>query len=307
MYGNNIWEDIKWRFKFGSPFLRLIFILISTFALVQILGFIDWISGTRTESFIVENFSLHANLHYLIRHPWGIITYAFLHDGFRHIFWNLTVLYLFGNILEDLLGKPKVLPLFFYGIVFGGLLYVFSYNIFPLLKPEAPFAINLGCSAGVMAIMIAATTLSPSYNIGIFLIGPVRIIWIAGILVFLDFVDMPKGNAGGHIAHLGGALFGYLFVRLLQNGHDLSRPFYAVTDFIAKPFRKKTNLRVEYKKEYAYTSGSTKQTKGNPAQPKETISKQERLDAILDKINRSSYDSLSKEEKDFLFKISQEE
>ncbi|MFN8296663.1 MAG: DUF6576 domain-containing protein, partial [Chitinophagales bacterium] len=118
--------------------------------------------------------------------------------------------------------------------------------------------------------------------------------------------NIQNGNAGGHIAHLGGALFGFIFIKQLQNGTDFSKPFYAVTDFFSGLFKKKSKLKVEYKKEYAYTS-SGKQTKSNTTQQKETISKQEKLDAILDKINRSSYDSLSKEEKDFLFKISQED
>ncbi|HOY41662.1 MAG TPA: rhomboid family intramembrane serine protease, partial [Chitinophagales bacterium] len=110
---------------------------------------------------------------------------------------------------------------------------------------------------------------------------------------------------GGHIAHLGGALFGFIFIKQLQNGMDFSKPFYAVTDFFSNLFKKKSKLKVEYKKEYVYTSEKT--TKTNTAQQKETASKQEKLDAILDKINRSSYESLSKEEKEFLFKISQED
>jgi membrane associated rhomboid family serine protease len=305
MYGNTIWDDIKWRYKFGSPFLKLIFILIATFVIVEIIGFIDFLIGTNMEVFIIEHLSLHTNLHFLSWHPWSIITYAFLHDGFFHILFNLSVLYLFGNILEDLIGKPKIIPVFLYGIIIGGLLYVLSYNIFPGLKQVAPFAINVGCSAGVMAMMIAATTLSPDYQVGLFLIGPVRLRWVAIVCIFLDFVNMRKGNVGGHIAHLGGAIFGFIYIIQLRNGTDLARPFYFIQDFFTNFFTQKKNLKVTHKNENKQTVNQTKQSSQKENINQQT--KQEKLDSILDKINKSSYESLSPEEKSFLFKVSQDD
>lgn len=140
-----------------------------------------------------------------------------------------------------------------------------------------------------------------------------RIKWIALVYVLLDLINIQNGNAGGHIAHLGGAFAGFAFVRLLQNGTDLSRYFYSISDGIGKIFRKKEKLSVSYvnpgkKKEYASAYSTTQQKKSNQTSPpSDKASKQEQLDAILDKINRSSYESLSKEEKEFLFKISQED
>lgn len=229
----------------------------------------------------------------------------FIHEGFWHILWNMLGLYWFGQIVQDMIGKPKILPLYIFGGIFGGLLYMLAYNIFPLFSNAVAVSSCIGASAGVMAIVLAAATIAPNFELGFAIIGPVKIKWIALVYVVLDLINIQGGNAGGHIAHLGGALFGFVFIKQLQSGNDFTRPFYAVTDFFSNLFKKKSNLKVEYKKEYVYTS--EKNTKSNTAQQKETISKQEKLDAILDKINRSSYDSLSKEEKEFLFKISQED
>ena len=229
----------------------------------------------------------------------------FIHEGFWHILWNMLGLYWFGQIVQDMIGKPKILPIYIFGGFFGGLLYVLAYNIFPLFVNVIDISSCIGASAGVMAIVLAAATIAPNFELGFAIIGPIKIKWIALTYVILDFINIQNGNAGGHIAHLGGALFGFAYIRLLQNGNDLSKPFYTVTDFFSNLFKKKTKLKVEYKKEYAYTSN--KQTKSNSTQQNDIVNRQEKLDAILDKINRSSYDSLSKEEKDFLFKISQED
>lgn len=301
----NIWQDIKWQYRYGSDLIKLILINIAVFIIVNLIN-IPFILFAKTVPFdLVDFFSLYASPHNFLRHPWGIFTYMFIHEGFWHILWNMLGLYWFGQIVQDLIGKPKILPLYIFGGFFGGLLYILAYNVFPLFSNAVAVSSCIGASAGVMAVVLAAATIAPNFELGFAIIGPVKIKWIALVYVVLDLINIQGGNAGGHIAHLGGALFGFIFIKQLQSGNDFTRPFYAVTDFFSNLFKKKSNLKVEYKKEYAYTS--EKNTKSNTAQQKETISKQEKLDAILDKINRSSYDSLSKEEKDFLFKISQED
>jgi membrane associated rhomboid family serine protease len=301
----NIWQDIKWQYRYGSDLIKLILINIAVFMIVNLIN-IPFILFAKTVPFnLVDFLSLYASPHNFVRHPWGIFTYMFIHEGFWHILWNMLGLYWFGQIVQDMIGKPKILPLYIFGGIFGGLLYMLAYNVFPLFSNSVGFSSCIGASAGVMAVVLAAATIAPNFELGFAIIGPVKIKWIALVYVVLDLINIQGGNAGGHIAHLGGALFGFVFIKQLQNGNDFTRPFYAVTDFFSNLFKKKSNLKVEYKKEYAYTS--EKNTKSNTAQQKETISKQEKLDAILDKINRSSYDSLSKEEKEFLFKISQED
>lgn len=301
----NIWQDIKWQYRYGSDLIKLILINIAVFIIVNLIN-IPFILFAKTVPFnLVDFLSLYASPHNFVRHPWGIFTYMFIHEGFWHILWNMLGLYWFGQIVQDMIGKPKILPLYIFGGIFGGLLYMLTYNIFPLFSNAVAVSSCIGASAGVMAIVLAAATIAPNFELGFAIIGPVKIKWIALVYVVLDLINIQGGNAGGHIAHLGGALFGFVFIKQLQSGNDFTKPFYAVTDFFSNLFKKKSNLKVEYKKEYVYTS--EKNTKSNTAQQKETISKQEKLDAILDKINRSSYDSLSKEEKEFLFKISQED
>ena len=301
----NIWQDIKWQYRYGSDLIKLILINIAVFITFNLIN-IPFILFAKTVPFnLVDFLSLYASPHNFVRHPWGIFTYMFIHEGFWHILWNMLGLYWFGQIVQDMIGKPKILPLYIFGGIFGGLLYMLAYNIFPLFSNAVAVSSCIGASAGVMAIVLAAATIAPNFELGFAIIGPVKIKWIALVYVVLDLINIQGGNAGGHIAHLGGALFGFVFIKQLQSGNDFTRPFYAVTDFFSNLFKKKSNLKVEYKKEYVYTS--EKNTKSNTVQQKETASKQEKLDAILDKINRSSYDSLSKEEKEFLFKISQED
>ncbi len=300
----NIWHDIKWQYRYGSDLIKLILINIAVFIIINLVN-IPFILFSKSIPFNIVNFlSLYASPYNLLRHPWGIFTYMFIHEGFFHLLFNMLGLYWFGQIVQDMIGKRKILPIFIFGGVFGGLVYVLAYNTFPVFSSVVASSLNMGASAGVMAIVVAAATIAPDYEIRLAIFGPIRIKWIAFAYVLLDLINIQNGNAGGHIAHLGGALFGFIFIKLLQNGTDLSKPFYAVTDFFPNLFKKKPKLKVEYKKEYAYTHT---QTKSNTKPQNDIVNKQEKLDAILDKINRSSYDSLSKDEKDFLFKISRED
>jgi membrane associated rhomboid family serine protease len=309
MQGNSIWDDIKWQFKYGADLVKLILVNLSVFIIINLVSLPFALFQREVPFNLKEWLSLHAGFNSLLHHPWGIITYMFVHDNFWHILWNMLGLYWFGQILQDMVGKAKILPLYLFGGIVGGLLYIAAYNIFPVFSTIVGGAINMGASASVMAIVLAAATIAPNYELILFLIGPVKIKWIALVYVILDLINIQNGNAGGHIAHLGGALFGFIFIRQLQSGRDFSRIFYTASDFFFNLFKRKPKLKVEYKKEYASTfSAGTRQGKqANSQSQQDTTSKQERLDAILDKINRSSYDSLSKEEKDFLFKISQED
>lgn len=300
----SIWKDIKWQYVYGSNLIRLILINIGIFLAINLINLPFMLFGKTAAFDVVGLLSLYAAPKNFLHHPWGILTYMFIHEGFWHILWNMLGLYWFGQIVQDLIGRPKILPIYIYGGVFGGLVYILSYNIFPAFSGVVYAASCIGASASVMAIAFAAATIAPDYELRLVIFGNIKIKWIVFAYLILDLINIQHGNAGGHISHLGGALFGYLYVFLLRKGTDLAQPFHTFTDFISARFSKLSNLRVEYKKEYAYTAKG--QQRSTPP-PKDSMSKQERLDAILDKINRSSYDSLTKEEKEFLFKISQED
>ena len=303
-----IWQDIKWQFKYGGPLISLILINIAVFIFCGMLGLVDFIFKSAVYKNFILFFSEYISVTGFLHHPWGIFTSLFLHAGLGHILYNMLFLYWFGSIVQEYLGKPKVLPIFFMGAWFSSILsfpfYYLINHFYPNFIPDN----GIGASAGVMSIVWAAATLVPENEISFLLLGRIKIKWIALAYVILDLISIPNGNAGGHIAHLGGALFGFIYIKSLQNGTDLARPFYAVTDFVNNIFSKKSPIKVAYKKEYAYTSANKQNTSNstNNTSTKDQ-SKQERLDEILDKINRSSYDSLSKEEKEFLFKISQED
>ncbi len=304
MYGNSIWDDIKWQYKFGSDLIRLILINVAVFISIQLFYLIGFFLQQSFNPFIAKYFFLHADLSILLVKPWQLITYMFIHEGFWHILWNMLTLYWFGNIVGDLIGKSKIIPLYILGGIAGGLLYILAYNTLPVFSGQAAVSAALGASAGVTAIVMAATTISPNYEIRLFLIGPIKLKWLTTAYILLDLFSIQYGNAGGHITHLGGFFLGWMYIVLLQKSIDLARPFYAIQDFIATVFSKKNKLKVSYKKEKT-TQSTTAQSykKENTVQ----LSKQERLDSILDKINKSSYDSLTPEEKNFLFQVSKED
>jgi membrane associated rhomboid family serine protease len=306
MYGNSIWGDIKWQFRFGSDLIKLILINIAVFLIVNLVKLI-FLFAQQPGFDVVSYLWLHSDLKLFLRQPWGLLTYMFVQENFWHIFWNMLGLYWFGQILQDMIGKSKIVPLYLFGGIFGGLLYMLVFNMVPLFNSIVGGAVCIGASAAVMAIVVAAATIAPNYELILFLIGPVKIKWIALVYVLLDLINIQNGNAGGHISHLGGAMAGFIYIRLLQNGKDPGRIYYGIADFFSGLFRKKKKIKIEYKREYAstYSRRQGRQTTSIKDE-KDMMNKQERLDAILDKINRSSYDSLSKEEKDFLFKISQE-
>jgi hypothetical protein len=166
-----------------------------------------------------------------------------------------------------------------------------------------PSGAAIGASAGVLAIIIAAATIVPDYTVFLLLLGPVKIKWIAVVLVVVDLISIPEHNTGGHIAHLGGALFGFVYIRQLQLGFDMATPFVKIYDALTQWLQPKPKTRVAYKR--TTVPPTTRQRKSK--QGGELVNKQERIDAILDKISHSGYDSLSKEEKEFLFKVSKED
>lgn len=306
MYGNTIWDDIKWQYKFGSDVIKLILVNVGVFVVVQILLLIGVLSQHTFAKTILSAISLHSNLQVLLHQPWQIFTYMFVHEGFFHILWNMLALYWFGNIVGDLIGKSKVIPIYILGGLVGGAFYLLAYNLLPYFQNSVQAATAIGASAGVTAIVMAATTISPNYEVRLFMVLNLKLKWLTAAYIFVDLISIQYDNPGGHIAHLGGFFIGWLYVFLLQKGVDMAKPFHALEDFFTKLFTKKSNLKVAYKNENKQTT-SQQQRQTFAKQNNVNVNKQEYLDSILDKINKSSYESLSQEEKDFLFKVSQED
>ena len=255
--------------------------------LFNTLSFLFQIDG----NFIMTWFSLKPDFELLLYRPWTIITYGFLHAGFFHILFNMMVLYYFGNLFLDFFNSRQFLTYLFLGILSGGLIYMLSYNFLPGLQTQQ--SLLVGASAGVMAVVIGIASHIPQYSLRFRFIGNIKLLYIAVALVVLDVVQIPAGNAGGHLAHLGGSLIGFLLTTYLGQGMNFISWFEGI---FSK--NKKQPLKTVYK-----NTKQTKQTKQTSYQKKESKSEQQiMIDSILDKISKSGYDTLTKEEKDYLFK-----
>ena len=229
---------------------------------------------------IVNWFTIDATLSEFILKPWSILTYGFIHGSFSHIFWNMLILYYFGNILKNIFGEKLILNLFLSGIVAGGLTYLISYNLFPVFKGVN--SVMIGASAGVMSVLFFLAAYDPQYRIRIIFFD-IKILYIALFLFFYDIIQIPLNNSGGHIAHIGGALWGYYYSIKYNNGSDL-------VNSILSYFKKNTNNKPSVKSKTDNKSFN-----------------QDKIDEILDKISDSGYDSLTKSEKEYLFKVGKDE
>ena len=260
--GLNILEKI---ILFNITVYLLPFVLKTVLFLFNIKGlsFVNW-------------FTIDATLSEFILKPWSILTYGFIHGSFSHIFWNMLILYYFGNILKNIFGEKLILNLFLSGIVAGGLTYLISYNLFPVFKGVN--SVMIGASAGVMSVLFFLAAYNPQYRIRIIFFD-IKILYIALFLFFYDIIQIPLNNSGGHIAHIGGALWGYYYSVKYNNGSDLVNSIFSY-------FKKNTNNKPSVK--------SKKDNKNFD---------QNKIDEILDKISDSGYDSLTKSEKEYLFKV----
>jgi len=284
-----LWQNIQYKMlRSGSKLNLLIGINIAVFLAINIPAVIErlFFESNFIASHLNDYLSLPAYLPKLLTRFWTPFTYMFMHAGVLHILFNMLWLYWFGQIFEEYLGKKRTLALYVMGGLAGALLFILAFNTIPAFTHvhAAYLAIMVGASASVMAIIVATATLLPDYTISLIFIGPVRLKWLALFFVIMDFLGVAGLNAGGEISHLGGALLGYGYIRQLQNGNDwIGR--------INKLFKSRQKLKVV-----------AKNVSKNPL----ALPRQEEVDVILDKISRSGYDSLSKQEKEILFRASNE-
>lgn len=307
----SIWDDVKREFSYGNMVTRLIIANIAVFVVFGFLYLFLWLFNAGDLQFyhrIRQFFMIPADGWELLTHPWTVITHMFMHQGFLHILWNMLMLYWFGRIVGDFIGNQRILPLYLLGGLVGAAMFLLTANLIPNVV-GAGYA--LGASAAVMAIVVAAGAIAPDYIMRLIFLGDVKLKYIVAVLIFLDLMSIPASqNSGGAFAHLGGAAFGFLFVRQLQNGVDLARPVNALIDslnaFFAALFNRQRDRRgpkVAYKNPDIKQRTSARNSRGS-ARSDVDQGYQERLDAILDKIKKSGYDSLSEEEKEFLFNAS---
>jgi len=287
---STLWQNIQYKvLRSGSKLNLLIGINIIVFLLVNIADvFAKFLFNTTAISYYTNEYLLlPAYLPKLLTRFWTPLTYMFMHAGIWHILFNMLWFYWFGQIFEEYLGKKRTLGLYIMGGLAGAFLYVFSYNVFPIFTHvhAAEGSTLVGASASVMAIMVATATLLPDYTLPLILIGPVKLKWLVLFFIVIDFLGITGLNAGGELSHLGGALIGFLYIKQLQKGSDW-------IGNIAKLFKPKPKLKI---------------VSNNQSRKAYDLPRQEEIDLILDKISRSGYDSLSKQEKEILFRASNNE
>lgn len=293
----NIWEEIKATFRKGSTLTRLIYVNLAVFLLVNLVEILFYLFGIHDDyQRFLFFFSVPSALDMLILKPWTLISYMFLHKNFLHILFNLLWLFWFGRIFMEYLDGRRLLNVYILGGLSGAVLYIITFNLFPVFDEVLPYSHALGASAAVMAIVIAISVYVPDYKIYLLFIGPTRIIYVAIFgFIFSSLIDFSI-NTGGKIAHIGGAAFGYLFALQLKKGKDFTRGFGRFMDKVVGIFKPKPKVRVTYR-------GPGKPETDYEYKKRKKV-EQDEIDRILEKIARSGYDSLSKKEKEVLFKQS---
>jgi membrane associated rhomboid family serine protease len=289
------WDNIKKTIRTGSNLTKLIYINVGVFFLLTITAIIGFlISNSAVPEITLKFFSVPASFKALLAKPWTLLTYMFTHKDIWHILFNMLWLYWFGRIFLEYLDQRKLVAIYLLGGLSGAIVYILSFNIFPAFKGIVDESVAIGASASVMAVVIAIAAYVPDYTVNLFLLGRVKIKYMAlGIFILTSVMDFSV-NSGGKLAHMGGALFGYLYTVNLRRGCDIGKGFNRIIDFFVTLFKPRRKLKVKYKKpvtDYEYNKRKTEH--------------QARINLILDKISKGGYDSLTKEEKEILFKESQ--
>ena len=291
----SIYDDIKDQFSHGNMITRIILFNLFVFLIIII---VKAFSPPETGVFnsFYSNVSLSSDGWKIIRKPWTILTHMFAHQGLWHLGWNMLMLYWFGRITGDLAGDKRILPLYILGGLAGALTFFMYAQVINLTGGMA-----YGASAAVTCIVIAAAFLAPDYIIRLLILGDVKLKYIALALIIIDIAMISsRDNTGGHLAHLGGAAIGGMFVHMLRRGKDITEPLQRLFDKSPKKTmkRSRTSLTVVENKKKKWVERN---------KPQRTVDTQERIDQILDKINQSGYESLTDEEKDFLYKVSKQD
>ena len=291
-------SEIKEKFKVGNIAIQFIYINTGLFIVTRLLELTLYLFGYDF-SIIHITTSLPANLTTLALRPWSMLTYMFMHAGLLHLFFNMLLLYWFGQFFLSYYSAKHLRGLYFLGGIVGGAVFLLAYALFPALKPMAQSANLVGASAAVLAIVIAIATHIPNQSVRLFLIGSIKLKYLAIFVILTDLLMIINNNPGGHIAHLGGALAGFCFTKSIQKGIDptkwinilLDTPLF-IRDFIRKKRKTKQKMKVAYKNTSEFNTHSSKDSNKK---------RTEEIDTILDKIKESGYNNLTGEEKQKLF------
>jgi membrane associated rhomboid family serine protease len=300
MRNRNILDDLK-KFFFSRNILsRLILVNIAVFILVYLSQLYCYLFNILPDISLcglpVSKFTywlaVPSSTGAILSRPWTVFTYMFLHENFWHIFLNMVMFYFAGKLFMQYLGEKKLLATYIFGGLTGALFYIIAFNFFPVFSDIKNCSIAIGASASVLAILVAIAFYIPDFTVNLFMVFRVKMKYIALAFIIIDLFSIQKDNPGGHIAHLGGALWGFIYIVSLKKKTDIFSVFNPLLKFFRNLFSTRPKLRVEYKKERPLSDDEYNRIRAE---------KQKKMDSILDKISQKGYDSLSKEEKEFLF------
>ncbi len=284
----SILDDIKAQFSYGNMIARII--LVNLFVII-VINLVKVFTPPGSDFFhhMMFYIGLPAETFKWFTRPWTLLTHMFVHQGVWHFVWNMLMLYWFGRIVGDLIGDRKILPLYLIGGLAGGVFFL----LWVQFSGYTGYAI--GASGAVMCFVLAAAFLSPDYNMRLLFLGDVKLKYVAVGILMIDILFYSAGNPGGTSAHIGGAIMGGLYVAMLQSGRDITAPIQRFIEYLGK----KRSVAARPKMQVVYNKKRPERV-----EPPRELDVQEQIDAILDKINATGYDSLSKEEKEFLYEAS---
>tara|TARA_B110000908_G_scaffold161471_1_gene205843 strand:+ start:39692 stop:40564 length:873 start_codon:yes stop_codon:yes gene_type:complete len=287
----NIINDIHQSYKKGDLLSKLIYLNLFVFLFYKVLATLFFLFSIQNTS-IISWLALSSDFNSLLTKPWTIISHMFYHQGFIHLTFNLIGLYFYGKIFSQYLNSKQLVSTYVIGGLFGALFYYLSFNYLEAFdSSNKSFA--FGASAAVLAILTAISTYTPNYRVTIPLVAKFELKYIAIAFIIIDIILIPSSNGGGHIAHLGGAFYGFYFGHRLKQGKDISIWFNNLMDSIVNYFRKDPNLKTVHKR-----------AKTDDAWRNEKKQSQDQINIILEKISKSGYESLNDKEKEILFKES---
>ncbi len=284
----DIWSDIKQTFRHGSVLTRLIYVNLGVFLVIKVIGLFFYLAGQPSP--LIEWLSVPSDLGMLLRQPWTPVTYMFLHEGFLHLLFNILGLYWFGKLFLYNFEGEKLLSVYLMGGLAGAFVYLLAFNIFPVFSQS--YGLMLGASASVFAILMAIAVYEPNREIHLFFIGRFPLKYISAFYVVLSIISISTSNPGGNLAHLGGAAWGWFYIIQLRRGKDRGSFVPKAIAGLEKVFRPREKMKVTFKQaprdDYEYNRIKNVQ--------------QDEINRILDKIAESGYESLTKQEKEILFK-----
>ena len=284
-------SEIRDSFREGSVLTKLIYINLFVFLGLKLIQVIYFLGGNR-EFMLYDWLMLPSNFSLLMIRPWTLFTYMFLHESFIHILSNLLVLYWFGKLFLELFSDDKLMGLYILGGLAGAATYLAAYHLFPVFEGTRESSFLLGASASVISILMASAFYDPEREIFIFLIGKVQLKYVAVFLILLYIIGITATNPGGNLAHLGGAVMGFIFAIRMKKGKSTGTWIYKFLSGFGNLFRRKEKVKVSFKQP----------PRDDVEYNRQRNASQQEINRILDKISRSGYDSLTKAEKDLLFR-----